>query len=144
MAYTNPSITDFKTRFDRDFPFSTDINVGIRDTDIANAYQMTNFNLNQGLFSNQSNYTLGYLLLAAHYLVLNARAWSQGINGQFAWLEQNKAVGSVNTSFAIPQQILDNPYWSIFSKTNYGMEYLNLLLPQLIGKVGIAIGSTRP
>jgi hypothetical protein len=144
MAYINPSVADFKARFIRDFPFGTNINTSVTDTDVANAFGLTNFNLNQALFAIQADYTSGYLLLAAHYLVMNLRASSQGINGQFAWLEISKGVGSVNASFSIPQMILDNPYWAMFSKTNYGMLYLNLLQPQLVGVVRIACGSTRP
>lgn len=144
MAYINPSVADFKSRFVRDFPFGTDLNTQVSDTDIANAYQLVNLNINQALFSCQADYTTGYLLCAAHYLVMNLRASSQGINGQFAWLEVSKGVGSVTSAFSIPQYILDNPYMSVFSKTNYGMLYLHVLLPRLPAPMKIAYGTTRP
>jgi hypothetical protein len=144
MAYNNPSIADFKAQFVRDFPYGTDINTQVTDADIASAYTFTNINISQSLWADQSSYTLGYLLLAAHYLVQNLRASSQGINGQFAFLEQGKSVGAVNLSSAIPQRILDNPNFSMLSKTNYGAEYLQLLWPQLSGQMFIACGSTRP
>ena len=144
MAYVNPTITDFKEYFFRDFPYGTDINTSVTDQDIANAMNMTSLQINKGLFSGQDFYTLGYLLLSAHYLVMNLRTSSQGINGQFAFLEQSKSVGSVNQSFAIPQRVLDNPDWSILMKTNYGAQYLQLLIPQLCGQTFVVAGSTRP
>ena len=144
MAYVNPTITDFKEYFFRDFPYGTDINTSVTDQDIANAMNMTSLHINKGLFSGQDFYSLGYLLLSAHYLVMNLRTSSQGINGQFAFLEQSKSVGSVNQSFAIPQRVLDNPDWSILMKTNYGAQYLQLLIPQLCGQTFVVAGSTRP
>lgn len=144
MAYVNPTITDFKEYFFRDFPYGTDINTSVTDQDIANAMNMTSLQINKGLFSGQDFYSLGYLLLSAHYLVMNLRTSSQGINGQFAFLEQSKSVGSVNQSFAIPQRVLDNPDWSILMKTNYGAQYLQLLIPQLCGQTFVVAGSTRP
>lgn len=135
MAYSNPSVTDFKSYFFRDFPFGTDLNQNVLDADIANAMQMTNININQGLFSEQANYTVGYFLLTAHYLVMNLRQSSQGINGQFAFLEQSKGAGSISTSVAIPQRILDNPNWSMLMKTNYGAQYIQILLPGLTAQM---------
>lgn len=144
MGWQNPSVAQFKAQFIRDFPYGGDPDSAVLDGDIANSYQFTNMNINQGLFCDQGSYTLGYLLCSAHYLVMNLRASSQGINGQFAWLEQSKGVGSVNASFAIPQRILDNPYWSAFSKTNYGLAYLHILLPQLSGQMFSVAGRTKP
>jgi hypothetical protein len=144
VAYLNPSVADFKSYFDRDFPYGTDMATSVLDSDIGKAFVMVNVNVNQALFADQSAYTVGYLLLAAHYLVMNLRASSQGINGQFAFLEQSKGVGGVNQSSSIPQRILDNPEWSILAKTNYGAQFLQLVLPQMGGQVFIAYGSTRP
>lgn len=142
MAYTNPTITDFKSYFVRDFPYGTDPNTSILDQDIANAFQETQVNMNQGLFADQSSYNLGYLLLAAHFLVLNIRSSSQGISGQFSWNQNSKAVGSVSEAFSIPQRILDNPVFAMLSKTNYGARYLMMIMPQLSGQIFIAPGTT--
>lgn len=144
MAYSNPSVADFKAFFSRDFPYGTDPNTSILDSDITKAFTFTNVNMNQGLFGDQGSYSIGYNLLSAHYLVMNLRSSSQGINGQFAFLEQSKSVGSVSQSFAIPQRVLDNPDWAVLMKTNYGAQFLQLVLPQLGGQVFISYGSTRP
>ncbi len=144
MAYTNPSVADFKDFFSRDFPYGTDPSVAILDTDIGKAFQFVNINVNQALFQDQGSYNIGYLLLSAHYLVMNLRASSQGINGQFAFLESSKSVGSVSQSFAIPQRVLDNPDWAVLMKTNYGAQFLQLILPQLAGNIFISYGRTLP
>ncbi len=144
--YNNPTIQDFKdySVFARSFPFGTDINTTVTDADIATAYGQTNFNINPNLFADQNAYTIGYLFLAAHYLVVDLRMASQGINGKYSFLEQSKSVGSVAQAFAIPQRILDDPYFSMLVTTNYGAKYLSLLLPQLAGNVFTVFGRTLP
>lgn len=144
MAFTNPSVADFKAQFFRDFPYGTDPNVAILDQDITLAFQYVNINVNQALFADQASYNIGYLLLSAHYLVMNIRASSQGINGQFNFLQSGKNAGSVSESFAIPQRVLDNPDWAILCKTNYGAQFIQLVLPQLSGQIYTVLGSTRP
>lgn len=142
--YTNPSISDFQNYFIRDFPYGIDPNTCVLNSDISKAFGQTGFNINPGLFCNQANYTIGYLFLSAHYLVVDLRMSSQGMNGQYSFLEQSKSVGSVNQSFAIPQRILDNPYISMLMKTNYGAKYIELILPQLCGQVFNSYGTTLP
>lgn len=144
MAYANPSVSDFKSFFARDFPYGTDPNVAILDADITKAFTFTNINVSPGLFADQGSYNVGYLLLSAHYLVMNIRASSQGINGQFNFTQQSKGAGNVNEAFAIPQRILDNPDWAILCKTNYGAQFIQLVLPQLSGQIYSVRGSTRP
>lgn len=144
MSYTNPSVADFKEYFFRDFPYGTDPETSVLDQDIAKAFGQTNININPNQWAGQAAYAIGYLLLAAHYLVVDLRMSSQGINGAYQWLEQSKSVGNVSQSFAIPQRILDDPYIAGLSQTNYGAKYIQLLLPQLAGQVFISYGSTRP
>lgn len=144
MAFTNPSVADFKSFFSRDFPYGTDPNVSILDSDITKAFTFTNVNVNQDLFADQGSYDIGYQLLSAHYLVTNLRASSQGINGQYNFLQASKGAGAVNEAFSIPQRILDNPELAMLAKTNYGAQFLLLILPQLGGQMWIAYGSTRP
>ena len=144
MAYENPSVADFKIFFTRDFPYGTDPDTSILDSDISKAFTFTNANINLDLFNDQGTYDLGYYLLSAHYLVLNIRASSQGINGQFAFLESGKSAGALSQSFAIPQEILDNPIYAFFTKTNYGAQYLALIYPQLAGQTYAVLGTTQP
>lgn len=144
MAFQNPSVADFQNFFTRDFPYGTDPNVAILDSDISKAFVFTNINFTQALWADQGSYTTGYLLLSAHYLVMNIRASSQGINGQFNFLQNSKSAAAISEAFGIPQRILDNPDWSMLCKTNYGAQYLQLVLPQLAGQIYTVAGSTRP
>lgn len=144
MSYVNPTIDDFKAQFVRDFPYGIDPNTSILDADIMNAFNYTAVNFNPGLFSTQAAYTLGYNLLTAHYLVLNIRQSSQGLSGQFNFTQSGKGAGSVNEAFSIPQRILDNPEFAMLAKTNYGAQFLLLVLPQMGGQMFIVRGSTRP
>ncbi len=144
MAFSNPSVDDFKNQFFRDFPYGTDPETAILDQDITRAFTFTNINVNQALFGDQASFNIGYLLLAAHYLVMNIRASSQGINGQFNFLQQNKSAAQIAEAFAIPERVLANPDWAILCKTNYGAQFLQLVIPQLAGQMYVVYGSTRP
>lgn len=144
MAFTNPSVQNFKDFFVRDFPYGTDPNTAVLDADITKAFTFTNVNVNQALFGDQGSYNVGYFLLSAHYLVMNLRASSQGINGQFNFLQQSKSVGAISEAFGIPQRVLDNADWAILCKTNYGAQFIQLVLPQLGGQIYTVCGSTQP
>jgi len=144
VAFTNPTVADFKGYFTRDFPYGIDPEVSVLDSDITKAMDMANLNFNQVLWSDQAAFNIGFMYLSAHYLVMDLRYSSQGINGQFNFLESSKSVGSISQSFAIPQRVLDNPDWAVLMKTNYGAQFLQLVLPQLAGQIFISYGSTRP
>lgn len=144
MAYNNPSVADFKNQFTRDFPYGTDADVSVLDQDIASSFLYSNASINQELWADQGTYTLAYLLLSAHFMVMNLRASSQGINGQYNWAQNSKSVGSVSESFSIPERISNNPALMAYTKTNYGAQYLNLLWPVLLGQVFAISGTTQP
>jgi hypothetical protein len=135
MAFTNPQVADFKNYFVRDFTYSTDINQGITDTDIAVAFTKVNPFINPDFFPDQSTYNNNYLALAAHYMVLSIRRSGQGLNSQASFLLTGKSAGPVSSSFTIPQRLLDNPELANLMKTGYGEEYLMYVLPQLSGMV---------
>ncbi len=144
MAFNFPSIADFKARFNRDFPYGNADLTTVQDNDITVAMQDALAFCNQGLFADQNAFNLGFLLLSAHYLVMNLRASTQGLNGNYPFLLQSKGVGSVSSSAAISQRLLDNPIFADFSKTNYGHKYLMLILPNLTGAMFTVCRSTEP
>lgn len=144
VAYANPTIVDFKDYFTRDFPYGTDPENNVLDADIGKGIQQAvAYPINPGLYSTQDQYTLGFLYMAAHFMVQDLRASSQGINGQFNFLQASKAAGAVNESFTIPQRVLDSPVWSMFTKTNYGMMMLQMIAPRLVGNIISVQGTTR-
>lgn len=144
MAYDNPSVADFQAFFSRDFPYGVDPDTSVLDGDISKAFLFVNVNMNSALFADQGSYTIGYLLLSAHYLVTNLRASSQGMNGQYNFLQQSKSVASVSEAFGIPERVMANPDWAMLCKTNYGAQFLQLIIPQMAGQIYNAYGSTRP
>jgi hypothetical protein len=143
-AYLNPAVADFQNFFQRDFPFGTDINNNVVLQDILTAFWEANGVINVNLFEWQSTYTQGYYYLSAHMLTENLRMSSQGINGQFAWLQTSKGVGPVSEGFSIPDVVLRNPVFAAWSKTNYGRKYLTMILPMLTGPMTSVFGNTKP
>lgn len=139
MAFTNPTVAEFKTFFARSFPFGTDPNTSVLDSDVTTALA-SGAAMIYSAFPTQAAYTYGFNLLSAHYLVLNLRAASQGMNGQYNFLQSSKGVESVSESFSIPQRILDNPYWAMLCKTHYGAQYLESILPLMSGQVFTVCG----
>lgn len=144
MSYTNPTVAQFKIQFARDFPFGTNPTTSVLDSDVSSAFVFTNPNINYSLFPDQATYSLAYNLLAAHYMVINLRASSQGISGQYNFLQAGKGAGGVSESFSIPQRILDNPVLAMYCKTNYGAMYVQLILPYLSGQMVVVYGGTNP
>jgi hypothetical protein len=143
MPYDNPTIAEFKTYFTRDFPYGSDPATSILDADIGKAFGEANLLMNPNLWNSQEAWTIGYMYCAAHFLVIDLQMSSQGISGVGNWLTTSKSVGSISESFQIPQRILDNPELAAFSKTNYGMKFLQLILPQLVGQIFSVYGGTR-
>ena len=142
--YSAPTVAQFKSQFFRDFPYGTDPAIAVLDQDITNGFNMVDITINPALWGNQTAYTIGYLLLAAHFMVLSIRASSQGLNGQYSWAQNSKSVGAVSESFTLPQRIIDNPDFMAYTKTNYGAQYLQLVLPLLAGQMFTVCGSTQP
>lgn len=144
MAYVNPSVSEFQAQFVRDFPYGTDPNISVLNQDIVNAQVFCQYSINPALWSDQTSYSMAFNLLTAHYMCLNLRASSQGLNGQYNWAQNNKSVQGVSEGFQIPERISNNPELMMLTKTNYGALYLQLLLPQLAGQMFVVYGRTKP
>lgn len=142
MAFIKPTVSDFKAYFTRDFPYGTANNT-ILDTDISKAITEAGFNFNEGLFPNQETYSMGFMYLTAHYLVMDIRASGQGISGNFPWMTNSKSVGSVSEGYQVPDFITNNPMLAHYAKTYYGAKYISLVYPRLIGNVFSVIGDTQ-
>ena len=108
----------------------------VTDYDIARALSPAgSFNFNSGLFASQSEFTYASGLLTAHYLVNSVVAGTTGLGGKANWLTSDQSGGNVSQSFEIPDRIKKSPYLASLSKTPYGMQFLELVLPQLIGNM---------
>ena len=147
MAYVQPTIADFKSRFDRDFAYcgtdQTDLSK-IRDKDITTAFTQQVANFNEGLFPSQALFSEASLLLAAHFLCVNILASSQGLGGSFQWLTQSKDAGGMSETFSIPARMLKSPFLASISKTIYGAQYLTIIDPLMVGNIQGIRGNTTP
>lgn len=143
MAFTKPTVTDFKTYFARDFPFGA-TSAEVMDSDVSKAQDQASFNVNPAFAADQAQYDILFNYMTAHYLVIDFQASSQGIAGQFNWLPASKSVGSVAEGFSIPPMILDNPLLAMIARTPYGAKYLSLIYPNLIGPTFAVLGHTWP
>lgn len=141
-SYVNPSVADFQSYFNRDFQYGNSDLTTVQDGDITKAQIQAQLTINQGLFPNQSLYTIGIQLLSAYFLVQNLRTSSQGIAAKFDWATNSKSVAAVSSSFSIPQRILDNPEFSIYAANTYGVQYLAMVLPLLTGQMFPVAGGT--
>lgn len=147
---TRPSIDDFKSYFNRDFPFAQDAQVPDLETEIANediqrAMDESDCMFNDALFLGDEHCCrTAFLYLSAHYLTENIRNSNQGLSGTFEGLLSSKSVGSVSSGFQFPPSFLEDPTYMMLAKTTYGAKYLNMLYPRLRGAVFTVSGRTTP
>lgn len=139
------TVAEFKTWFSRDFPYSEDGDLtGVTTHDIQKAFAEAWMNFNSSFFETEDDKKLGFLYLSAHYLVIDLQNSSQGINGKYEGLMTNKSVGSVSVGYTIPNWVTDHPIYSLLSQTKYGLKYLSLIIPMLVGNVVAVKGITHP
>lgn len=139
------TVAEFKAWFSRDFPYSEDGDLtGITDADILKAFAEASMNYNSSFFETEDQKKLGFLYLAAHYLVIDIQNSTQGLNGKYEGIMSNKSVGSVSVGYQIPDWVTSSPIYSLLSQSKYGMKYLSLIIPQLVGNVVSVRGATHP
>jgi hypothetical protein len=144
VAYLNPSVADFKARFSRDFAYGATPAV-VMDSDIAIAFVDVNNEINPALWESQEVYNSAYLFLSAHFLSVNIRASSQGLQGQgLSGVRTSRGVGPVSEGFTPAQRIVDNPTLAGYQQTQYGDRYLKMVMPRLTGACLSVPGATQP
>lgn len=149
---TTITVAQFKTKFFRDFnfysqpdpPTSPPILDAVLDDDIANAFLDAQSQFNISLFGNDASVTIAYLLLSAHCLVVNLKSSDAGPDGTGAFPMSARSAGGVSESYQIPDTYKDNPNLAIYTSTSYGIRYLALMLPNLVGNVVSVIGGANP
>lgn len=141
--------TDFKSYFDRDFIYGTDMTT-VRDVDINNAISRANMFFNDSLWNSSDDIQSAFLLLTAHFLVRALDAGG-GLNLLGAGSRSTgsgpvtqKSAGGMNVSYSLPAELIENPMLNDLMTTGYGKLYLQLVVPNLIGNFGTAYGRTNP
>jgi hypothetical protein len=112
------------------------------DADITEAYREACTTFNPELLGDDDQIRLGYLYLAAHYLVLDLRA--NGASSLAALPVQSRSVGNVSETYAVPEWMSKDPILSYYATTSYGQKYLNLISSGLVGNVKAVCGYTHP
>lgn len=137
---SNPAtVSDFKAQFDRDFVYGSGKET-VRDTDIQRALNEAVSVFNNDLWSSDE-IKFVYLYASAHFLVqniqmaggLSSSSKGLGINSRGGGITQSKSVGQVSVSYGIPESILSDRTLNQFMRTEYGLRYLQLLGPRLVG-----------
>jgi hypothetical protein len=53
-------------------------------------------------------------------------------------------VGSVSESYYVPKAYLEDPVLGFYARNGFGLKYLSLVYPNLIGNVGVVAGWSLP
>jgi len=149
MSWALPSTSDFKAYFTRDFAFGNSDEIGepdnenyVLDNDITKAINEASVNFNDSLYGEDAQVTAVFMYLVAFYLVLDLQNSAKGISSQCKFPINSASVGGVSVNYQIPEKYARDPYLSQFTQNGYGMKYLSLALPFLIGNIGLIEGTT--
>lgn len=137
------TINEFKTFFVKDFVYGNE-DGQVSDADITRAMTEANMNFNESMFDTNEEKKLILLYLTAYYLVVdmnNINTQGASNNGGLVTYRQ---VRNVAESFKVPKWIEENPMFSQFAQNGYGLKYLNMIYPYLIGRMTIVPGATLP
>lgn len=116
----------------------------VQDGDITNAFVEAQAIFNQGLYATDQTITLAYLYLTAHFLAYDLKAALAGLTAAGSFPVSNKAAGSVSEGYAVPTAYTEDPVLASYTSTAYGMKYLALTLPSLVGNITALPGSALP
>ena len=113
----------------------------VSDLDITHAYAESDITFNDQLFLDDPDLVLGYLYLSAHYLVNDLNAG--GIDSNPTGITNSRSVGNVSEGYAIPEWQLKSPIYSFYTKSSYGLKYLNMITTRLAGNIISVRGATN-
>jgi hypothetical protein len=146
MAWTAPTASDFRAFFVRDFNYAPTGDPNnlefITDADIARALSDALIAFNPSLFGDDGQSTTGFMYLAAFHLTMAIQNSMKGIASQFKFPVSSNSVNGVSVNFQLPERYATDPVLSIYTHNGYGMKYLSLVLPFLIGNVQVQCGTT--
>ena len=153
MDLATITIAAFKARFGRDFQFTDATSRPgdnlpdpdyVLDQDITNAFADATPLLNQSLLGDDATITLGYLYLTAHCLCINLNNANAGQGATANMPVNSRSVGSVSESYTVPEMFTKNPIFVPYLGTAYGLKYLTLIMPNMVGNIGAVRGGTMP
>ena len=113
----------------------------VGDLDINHAFAEACTTFNTSLFGDDDQMVLAYLYLTAHYLVNDLNAGGAGSAG--GGIVNSRSVGNVSESYTIPEWQVKSPIFSFYTKSSYGLKYLNMVMPRIKGNVVSIAGGTN-
>jgi hypothetical protein len=149
LLSTDITIQDFKDHFVRDFKYASNNPNGcpndyVTDADLTKAFNEALANFNDGLFDDDTTRKVSFLLLAAHYLAWDLQSASQGAASTGIFPVVSRTVGSVSETYNVPLWLQHDPVLSAYATTRYGLKYIAIIKPLLIGGVKVYQGATTP
>lgn len=107
----------------------------VSDEDISRAFVEAKANFNPCLFPDCQIMRMVYCYLSAHYLVIDLNNAMNPLALGAMGIVQSKSVGSVSESYGIPQWLMNKPNMSLYAQTGYGLKYLSLITPYMVGNI---------
>lgn len=116
----------------------------VQDQDITNAFGEAQATFPGNIYPSDAITTLAYLYLAAHYLSYDLKAALAGVMAAGAFPVSARAAGSVSESYSVPKDYQDDAILAGLSTTAYGLKFLQMTLPYLVGNMHAVLGSALP
>tara|TARA_R110000851_G_scaffold306239_5_gene464507 strand:- start:2150 stop:2725 length:576 start_codon:yes stop_codon:yes gene_type:complete len=117
----------------------------ILDEDITKAIAEAKLSFNEALVNGDCDAVKHvFMYLVAHYLVQDIKASGAGLSSSGDFTVASRSVGSVSESYAIPEAYLKSATLNYYTKTSYGLKYLNLVYPNTRGNIFVVGGCTLP
>ena len=149
IASKDITVQDFKDHFTRDFKYASDHLLEcqseyVTDADITKSFNEALVNFNDTLFSDDIDLKITFLLLSAHYLAWDLQSAVQGAKSTGVFPVSSRTVGPVTESYSVPAWLQKDPVFSAYATTRYGLKYISIIKPLLLGGVAVYSGSTLP
>ena len=116
----------------------------VSDKDIRRAWGEALVSFNEGLFGDCEETKTAFLYLVAFYLAYDLSLAQTGAYGNVGFPATEVRVGSVSEGYYIPKVYLENPVLGFYARNGFGLKYLNMVYPKLVGNVGVVAGWSLP
>lgn len=123
---------------------SGDKNDYVTDCDIERAFDEANIAFNDALCGTDSGSQIMFLYLAAFYLAYDLAVAAGGAYGSVNFPATGVKVGNVSEEYYVPKAYMEDPILGFYARNGFGLKYLNMLYPRLVGNVGVVQGWSQP
>lgn len=123
---------------------SGDVTDYVCDCDIERAFKEANVVFNDGLCGTDESAQIMFLYLAAFYLAYDLSVAAGGAYGSVNFPATGVKVGSVSEEYYVPKAYLEDPILGFYARNGFGLKYLNMLYPRIVGNVGVVAGWSLP